>query len=112
VTLSSGGAAWSSCAVGLRASTNAKVSTVVSEQIDFALGSAWHVVSRHKNVSPPPQIPIRERFAAYAAVFCFRFRIGERLNFPRQTAVRAPVHNLVDEPRYDRHAALLPCRRL
>jgi hypothetical protein len=85
---------------------------VASDQIDFALGSAWQVVSRHKNVSLPPQIPTRERLAAYAALSCFCFRIGERFNFPRQTAARAPVHNLVDEPRYDRHAALLPRRQL
>jgi len=39
---------------------------IVADQVDLALHLARHIISPHKNVSMPSQIPIRKRFAAYS----------------------------------------------
>jgi hypothetical protein len=76
---------------------------VVTYQVNLALGSAWHVISCHKNVSLPPQVPVSVSFAAHTrSPGSVLLGIGGRAFFT-QASPRRPMNRPKNEPRENRH---------
>jgi hypothetical protein len=85
---------------------------VVSHQIDLALCPSWHIIPCDKNLSVPPQIPIRKRLAAHTVLPRYFFFIAARLFAAVQPTPRSPPHCLGDQPRKDCHWSFTDRRTL
>lgn len=77
---------------------------VVTHQVNLALGSARHVISCHKNISMPSQVPVGVSFAAHTrSPGHVLLGIGGGAFFFTQASPRRPMNRLKHEPRENRH---------